>query len=65
MKDKKLLAKGERYLRKLSGQEWCWLLRKQPRFANKCDWSLLNGRNWSYLLVKQPQFRDKRKENKK
>ena len=43
------------------GEAWLWLLRKQPQFADKCDWSKLNDKNWEELLKVQPQFADKRK----
>jgi hypothetical protein len=43
----------------MTGVDWVSLLKEQPQFADKCDWSKLDGNNWAYLLRYQPQFADK------
>ena len=45
----------------LNGENWSWLLREQPQFADNCDFSLLEDNDWDFLLEKQPQFADKRR----
>ena len=43
------------------GRRWCLLLRYQPQFSDKCDWSKLSNDNWEELLEIQPQLEKYRK----
>ena len=42
----------------LNGENWSWLLRCQPQFADICAWDKLDGWAWCNLLHYQPQFVD-------
>ena len=42
--------------KKLTGNDWCQLLYRYPRFAGKCDWRKLSGFHWRILLRKYPLF---------
>ena len=35
---------------------WAYLLRRQPQFADRCDWALLEDWQICQILVRQPQF---------
>ena len=49
-------------LDEFDSEDWSWLLRHQPQFAEKCEkWDEFNGKEWSFLLRYQPQFAEKRK----
>ena len=41
---------------------WVFLIRRQPQYADPCDWSKLEGGHWAKLLRAQPQFAKKRKK---
>ena len=43
-------------LKNFSGWDWSRFLRRQPEFADKCDWEKLSNENWVWLLRDQPQF---------
>jgi len=49
---------------KLTGEDWRWLLRKQPQFANKCPWEKLDKVDWECLLEEQPQFKKYKPQEK-
>ena len=40
----------------MNAEDWCKLLCKQPRFANRCPWEKLDESNCRKLLCRQPQF---------
>ena len=39
----------------LDGDDWSYLLRNRPQFADVCDWDKLSGWNWVCLLHVSPQ----------